>query len=82
MTVQTITGLATVPDKMADELASEYRAIVGDERQLAKRRKRLGTRIERMMRNGASRRDIARALGVADQTVTNLAVGRARSTSA
>lgn len=80
MTVQTITGLATVTDKVADDLATEYRGIVGDERQLAKRRKRLGTRIATMMRNGASRRDIARALGVADQTVTNLSVGRNTTT--
>lgn len=73
------TDLATVTDDAAEQLATEYRSILADEAALAKRRKALGTDIRRRMRNGASRRDIARALDVADQTVTNLSVGRARS---
>lgn len=74
--VQIVSGLATVSDGDASELATEYRSILADEAALAKRRKALGGRLRRMMRAGSSRRDIARALGVADQTVTNISVGR------
>ena len=40
---------------------------------------KLGKRVKTLMGKGATRRDISRALGCTDQTVTNLAFGRTKA---
>jgi hypothetical protein len=72
--------LATLTAKQVQVLRNAYDAITKAEAATRKSRDKFGTHIKGLMAAGATRRDLARALDVTDQTVTNLAYGRARST--
>lgn len=68
--------LATLTAKQVAKLQGDYGVIQAEEAATAKKRVKLGVYVAGLLAAGATRRDVARALDVTDQTVTNIAFGR------